>query len=71
MVAARIDKAGKQIGGNVMGVQGDVSNTADLDRLYEKRKSNLQITVQVLMFSLGLSSKIHAEKWELTEHWTI
>jgi len=29
-----LDKAVKQIGGNVMGVQGDVSNLADLDRLY-------------------------------------
>src|SRR5947209_16313210 len=29
-----LDKAVKQIGRNVMGVQGDVSNLADLDRLY-------------------------------------
>jgi NADP-dependent 3-hydroxy acid dehydrogenase YdfG len=29
-----LDKAVKQIGRNVMGVQGDVSNIADLDRLY-------------------------------------
>jgi NAD(P)-dependent dehydrogenase (short-subunit alcohol dehydrogenase family) len=30
-----LDKAVKQIGTKVMGVQGDVSNLADLDRLYE------------------------------------
>jgi NAD(P)-dependent dehydrogenase (short-subunit alcohol dehydrogenase family) len=33
-----LDKAVKQIGRNVMGVQGDVSNLADLDRLYETVK---------------------------------
>ena len=33
-----LDKAVKQIGRNVMGVQGDVSNMADLDRLYETVK---------------------------------
>ena len=30
-----LDKAVKQIGKNVTGIQGDVSNLADLDRLYE------------------------------------
>jgi len=33
-----LDKAVKQIGRNVTGVQGDVSNLADLDRLYETVK---------------------------------
>jgi NAD(P)-dependent dehydrogenase (short-subunit alcohol dehydrogenase family) len=33
-----LDKAVKQIGRNAMGVQGDVSNLADLDRLYETMK---------------------------------
>ena len=33
-----LDKAVKQIGRNVMGVQGDVSNIADLDRLYDTVK---------------------------------
>src|ERR1700757_3792707 len=33
-----LDKAVKQIGKNIMGVQGDVSNLADLDRLYETVK---------------------------------
>jgi NAD(P)-dependent dehydrogenase (short-subunit alcohol dehydrogenase family) len=30
-----LDKAVKQIGRNAMGLQGDVSNLADLDRLYQ------------------------------------
>src|SRR6202140_2126776 len=30
-----LDEAVKAIGSNVSGVQGDVANTADLDRLYE------------------------------------
>jgi len=33
-----LDKAVKQIGRNVMGVQSDVSNLADLDRLYDTVK---------------------------------
>jgi NAD(P)-dependent dehydrogenase (short-subunit alcohol dehydrogenase family) len=33
-----LDKAVKQIGKNVTGVQSDVSNPADLDRLYETVK---------------------------------
>jgi NAD(P)-dependent dehydrogenase (short-subunit alcohol dehydrogenase family) len=35
---SELDKAVKQIGRNAMGVQGDVSNLADLDRLYETVK---------------------------------
>src|SRR5215471_21376171 len=31
---AELDSAVKRLGGNVLGVQGDVSNPADLDRLY-------------------------------------
>ena len=31
---AELDKAVRQIGRNVTGVQGDVSNLADLDRLF-------------------------------------
>ena len=36
--AAELAAAVKQIGGNVIGVQGDVSNLGDLDRLYEQIK---------------------------------
>jgi NAD(P)-dependent dehydrogenase (short-subunit alcohol dehydrogenase family) len=35
---SELDKAVKQIGKNVTGVQGDVSNLADLDRLYDTVK---------------------------------
>ena len=35
---AELDKAVKLIGKNVTGVQGDVSNLSDLDRLYEQVK---------------------------------
>jgi NAD(P)-dependent dehydrogenase (short-subunit alcohol dehydrogenase family) len=35
---SELDTAVKQIGRNVIGVQGDVSNPADLDRLYETVK---------------------------------
>jgi NAD(P)-dependent dehydrogenase (short-subunit alcohol dehydrogenase family) len=41
-----LDKAVKQIGRNVVGVQGDVSNLEDLDRLYEtvkKQKGRIDI----------------------------
>src|SRR5271163_3140794 len=34
-----LDAAVKEIGGNVTGVQGDVSRLADLDRLYEVVKA--------------------------------
>jgi NAD(P)-dependent dehydrogenase (short-subunit alcohol dehydrogenase family) len=39
-----LDKAVKQIGKNVIGVQGDVTNLEDLDRLYEtvKQQSHSQ-----------------------------
>ena len=35
---AELDAAVKEIGGNVTGVQGDVSNLADLDRLFDQIK---------------------------------
>ena len=35
---AELDAAAKEIGRNVTGVQGDVSNLADLDRLFDKIK---------------------------------
>src|SRR5271154_1937744 len=40
-----LDKAVKEIGSNVTGVQGDVSNLADLDRLYETVKTKGQIDI--------------------------
>jgi NAD(P)-dependent dehydrogenase (short-subunit alcohol dehydrogenase family) len=43
---AELDSAVKRLGGNVLGVQGDVANLADLDRLYatiQKQKGHLDI----------------------------
>src|SRR5689334_12622915 len=43
---AELDFAVKRLGGNVLGVQGDVSNLKDLDRLYatiRKQKGHLDI----------------------------
>ncbi|MGB8035262.1 MAG: glucose 1-dehydrogenase, partial [Nitrososphaeraceae archaeon] len=47
------DTAVKQIGKNVVGVQGDVSNLADLDRLYETVKQQ-KGRVDVLFANAGL-----------------
>jgi len=49
-----LDKAVKQIGGNVMGVQGDVSNTADLDRLYETVKQQ-KGRIDILFANAGVA----------------
>jgi NAD(P)-dependent dehydrogenase (short-subunit alcohol dehydrogenase family) len=41
-----LDKAVKQIGRNAIGVQGDVSNLADLDRLYatvKQQKGRIEV----------------------------
>ena len=40
-----LDEAVKAIGDNVAGVQGDVSNLADVDRLYEIVKANGRIDI--------------------------
>jgi NAD(P)-dependent dehydrogenase (short-subunit alcohol dehydrogenase family) len=48
-----LDKAVKQIGKNVMGVQGDVSNLADLDRLYETVKQQ-KGRIDVLFANAGI-----------------
>jgi NAD(P)-dependent dehydrogenase (short-subunit alcohol dehydrogenase family) len=43
---AELDSAVKRLGGNVLGIQGDVSKLADLDRLYatiQKEKGHLDI----------------------------
>src|ERR1700733_8155879 len=43
---AELDSAVKSLGGNILGIQGDVSNLADLDRLYatiQKEKGDLDI----------------------------
>ncbi|MFY9797871.1 MAG: glucose 1-dehydrogenase [Candidatus Nitrosopolaris sp.] len=48
-----LDKAVKQIDRNVMGVQGDVSNLADLDRLYEMVKEQ-KARIDILFANAGI-----------------
>ena len=50
---SEVDAAVKQIGNNVTGVQGDVSNLADLDRLYETVKEQ-KGRIDVLFANAGL-----------------
>jgi NAD(P)-dependent dehydrogenase (short-subunit alcohol dehydrogenase family) len=50
---AELDAAVKQIGNNVTGVQGDVSNLADLDRLYATVKQQ-KGRIDVLFANAGL-----------------
>ena len=48
-----LDKAVKQIGKNVTGVQGDVSNLVDLDRLYATVKE-LKGRIDILFANAGV-----------------
>jgi NAD(P)-dependent dehydrogenase (short-subunit alcohol dehydrogenase family) len=48
-----LDKAVKQIGRNVVGVQGDVSNLEDLDRLYETVKEQ-KGRIDILFANAGI-----------------
>jgi NAD(P)-dependent dehydrogenase (short-subunit alcohol dehydrogenase family) len=52
-----LDKAVKQIGRNAMGVQGDVSNLADLDRLYETVKQQ-KGTIDILFANVGVNEMV-------------
>ena len=49
-----LDKAVKQIGKNIMGVQGDVSNLADLDRLYDTVKQQKD-RIDILFANAGVA----------------
>ena len=51
---SELDKAVKQIGKNVTGVQSDVSNLADLDRLYETVKQQ-KGRIDVLFANAGIA----------------
>ncbi len=51
---SELDKAVKQIGKNVTGVQSDVSNLADLDRLYETVKQQ-KGQIDVLFANAGIA----------------
>jgi len=51
---SELDKAVKQTGKNVIGVQGDVSNLADLDRLYETMKQQ-KGRIDILFANAGVA----------------
>lgn len=55
-----LDAAVKQIGKNVTGVQGDVSNLADLDRLYAKVKQQ-KGHIDILFANAGIAEFIPLE----------
>jgi NAD(P)-dependent dehydrogenase (short-subunit alcohol dehydrogenase family) len=66
---SELDEAVKQIGDNIVGVQGDVSNLADLDRLYDTvkqkkgRLDSLFANAGVAEFaSLGDITEAHFDK---------
>ena len=51
---SELDKAVKQIGDNTIGVQGDVSNLADLDRLYDTVKGQ-KGRIDILFANAGIA----------------
>src|SRR5215475_6788654 len=61
---AELDEAVKRIGKNVTGVQGDVANLADLDRLYATVKKQKGY-VDIVFANAGIS--IPAPLGEITE----
>ena len=56
-----LDEAVKQIGDNVTGVQGDMSNLADLDRLFDTVKQ-LKGQLDILFANAGLGEFLPWEK---------
>jgi NAD(P)-dependent dehydrogenase (short-subunit alcohol dehydrogenase family) len=61
---ADLDKAVAEIGGNVTGVQGDVQNLADLDRLYAQVKAEKGV-VDIVFANAGFIE--HARIFDLSE----
>jgi NAD(P)-dependent dehydrogenase (short-subunit alcohol dehydrogenase family) len=58
---SELDEAVKQIGNNVTGVEGDVSNLADLDKLYDTVKEQ-KGRVDVLFANAGIGEFMPLEK---------
>ena len=54
-----LDAAVKEIGGNVTGVQGDVSNPADLDRLYAAVAAKGRL--DVVFANAGIGEMVHID----------
>jgi NAD(P)-dependent dehydrogenase (short-subunit alcohol dehydrogenase family) len=61
---SELDKAKTEIGKNVTTVQGDVTNLADLDRLYATVKSEKQV-VDIVVANAGFIE--HAQIFDLSE----
>jgi NAD(P)-dependent dehydrogenase (short-subunit alcohol dehydrogenase family) len=61
---AELEKAKKEIGRNVTAVQGDVSNLADLDKLYAQVKAEKAV-VDIVFASAGFIE--HAQIFDLSE----
>ena len=57
---SELNKAVKQIGKNVTGVQGDVSNLADLDRLYDTVKEQ-KGRIDILLANAGIMELLPLE----------
>src|SRR6187402_1070908 len=53
----RLDAAVREIGGDIRGIQGDVGNLADLDRLYERIRRD-HGRVDVLFANAGISETV-------------
>ena len=51
---SELDTAVKQIGKNVIGIQGDVSNLEDLDRLYDTVKQQKE-RIDILFANAGIA----------------
>lgn len=56
-----LDEAVKEIGKNITGVQGDISNLADLDRLYSTVKQQKR-QIDVLFANAGIGESMSLEK---------
>jgi NAD(P)-dependent dehydrogenase (short-subunit alcohol dehydrogenase family) len=56
-----LDEAVKEIGKNITGVQGDISNLADLDRLYSTVKQQ-KGQIDVLFANAGIGESMSLEK---------
>ena len=55
---SELDEAVTEIGDNAIGVQGDVSNLADLDRLYDKVKEQ-KGQIDILFANAGVAELVH------------
>lgn len=55
-----LEQTKKELGGNVLTVQGDVTNTPDLKNLYEQTVSHYG-KIDIVVVNSGIGERIHAE----------